>query len=576
MIVDEYLVKLGATVDQSGLARFHTALREASMVADANAVSIAGSFFKAQTEIVGGFAAIGGAALGLVDKVAMADQSYRLFALHMYMSKDAARGLKVAMDALGQPLENLTWDKELRDRTHQLLVDQQAMAPTGDFDAQMEKIRDIRFEFTRMEVELQYLGMHVVQDFLTALGVGPDTLLNKLRSFNDWVTHDLPQISQKMVAMFMPIWHDIEMVGDATWRAFKAASTAFTNLIGLLTGDSSIQGTTFDIQKLAGAVEHIVNGFANFATAIANVEEMIAHLVSALVLLFSGNFTGAGTELRNAFHSLGVQAVGGLAGGIAGGLAGSGGGALLGGALGSVFGPIGTTVGASIGGALGAVGGSTAGGFVGSNITGWGSGHYGPGASNGSSVDLVGDGSKSLAQQAALTAQKVSAATGIPADLVWSQWAFETNGFKHMGKDNNLAGIRLPGTKEYQSFDSVDAFGERYAEVVKNQRRYAGLSSASTPHEFASVLKGGGYYEGPEKDYEAGVARYQGMYRHMAADGAGTTTSNTIGSVTINVKQQPGESQEALAARIKTTLNASQNKKVQRNLAEFQDLSWST
>ncbi len=122
-VIDEYLIKLGAVVDQSGMRRFENALREASVMVDNQSTAMAGAFFKAQTGIVAGFAAIGGAALGLVDKVALADQNYRLFALHMYMSKDAARALKVAMDALGQPLENLAWDKELRERTRQLIED---------------------------------------------------------------------------------------------------------------------------------------------------------------------------------------------------------------------------------------------------------------------------------------------------------------------------------------------------------------------------------------------------------------------------------------------------------------------
>ena len=99
-VIDEYMVRLGASVDASGMQRFYQALREASNVSDASAKSIAGAFFKAQTEIVSGFLAIGTAALTMVDKVAMADQQYRMFAMHMFIAKDAARSLKIGMDAL--------------------------------------------------------------------------------------------------------------------------------------------------------------------------------------------------------------------------------------------------------------------------------------------------------------------------------------------------------------------------------------------------------------------------------------------------------------------------------------------
>lgn len=270
--IDEYLVKLGASVDESGMQRFHQALREATAVADSSAASIAGAFFKTQTELVGGFAAIGGAAIGLVDKVAMADQSYRLFALHMYMSKDAARGLKVAMDALGEPLENLTWDKELRNRTHQLIMDQRAMAPNGDFEAQMRKVRDIRFEFTRMEVEGQYLAMHVVQDFMKALGFGPDELLTKLKTLNDWVTHNLPQVSKMLVDDFMPVWKDIKDIAKDLGYAVYGVAGAFQMLIGAVSGDDSLSTTTVTFESMARSLEHVTHWAAAALKSILEME----------------------------------------------------------------------------------------------------------------------------------------------------------------------------------------------------------------------------------------------------------------------------------------------------------------
>lgn len=308
--IDEYLLKLGATVDTAGLNRFQNALREASVAVDKVSTAMAGSFFKAQTEILGGFAAIGGAALGLVDKVAMADQEFRLFGLHMYMSKDAARSLKVAMDALGQPMENLMWDPELRARTRQLIADQRSMAPTGDFDEQMRKIRDVRFEFTRMEVELKYLGMHVVQDFMRALGLGPDTLLARLRGFNDWVTHHLPEISARLVNTFLPVWKDIKEVFYATGEAMRSVANAFADIVGLLTGDSAILKATDTFDKFGEAVHKVSHIFAVFAETLDNVVDLLAHLVSALVHLSTGQFKAAGTDLQAAVKDVNARTVG--------------------------------------------------------------------------------------------------------------------------------------------------------------------------------------------------------------------------------------------------------------------------
>lgn len=289
--VDEYMLKLGATVDASGMARFQQALREASNAAHANATSIAGAFFKAQTEIVGGFLAIGTAAVGLADKVAKADLSYSLFALHMYTTKQVARDLTVTMDALGMSLSDLTFGpKELQDRAHDLMERQRRMAPEGhggDFEEQMRKIREITYEFTSMEVELQYLSMYVVEDFMKALGMAPDTLLKKLRVFNNWVIDDMPQIAQKLVTLFMPVWKDVEGVIISTKDALVNTGTAFTNIVGLLTGDSSIEGETFNLEKFAKALEYVAKGFYYFAVGVNGVIEEVTKLTAALASLAS-------------------------------------------------------------------------------------------------------------------------------------------------------------------------------------------------------------------------------------------------------------------------------------------------
>jgi len=239
------------------------------------------------------------------------------------------------MDALGQPLENLSWDPELRGRTRQLIADQRAMAPAGDFEEQMRKVRDIRFEFTRMEVEVKYLGMHVIQDFMKALGLGPDTLLQKLEKFNAWVTHNLPEISKKIVTWFMPVWSDIKEVLGATAEAARDGAMAFSNLMGALSGDSSISGTEFSLHNLLKAVKELLDGFAEFAKMIANVEDLLAHLVSAVSLVGVGKFKEAHEELIRALNDVNSRVIGGVVGGTVGFAVAGPAGAIVGAGLGA-------------------------------------------------------------------------------------------------------------------------------------------------------------------------------------------------------------------------------------------------
>lgn len=328
-ILDEYLIKLGSVVDTSAMARFHNALREATQAVSANAMTISSSLLKTQAELVSGFMAIGGAALGLADKVANADQEYRLFAMHMYMSKDAARSLKVAMDALGQPLENLSWDPELRGRTKQLIADQRAMVTSDDFEAQMHKIRDVRFEFTRMEVEIKYLGMHVVQDFMKALGLGPDTLLKKLRQFNAWVTHNLPQISAWIVQNFLPIWKDVCRIAEDVWQVIKDLVNLFDNFVGIFSGGKMEKGeATFE--KFARSVETVVHWLANVCDFLLKITGLLSGaLVGGTVGGLLGSIIGGIAGIPGG--PVGIAA-GILGGGAIGTGIGAGGGALIGGA----------------------------------------------------------------------------------------------------------------------------------------------------------------------------------------------------------------------------------------------------
>ena len=196
-VLNEYLVKLGFNVDSVSLGKFSSALRDASKIAQENTTAIAGTFLKWQSAIVGGFATAGAAALSTVDRVAMADQSYRLFALRMFTTTNVARELKISLDALGEPLENIAWDPELAGRFSQLVKDQKEMTKDlgPDFEKKMRSIRDLRFEFTRAGVEFQYLTMNVVKSAGKIFGVDIDDLSARFHNFNNYVIGHLPEIT---------------------------------------------------------------------------------------------------------------------------------------------------------------------------------------------------------------------------------------------------------------------------------------------------------------------------------------------------------------------------------------------
>jgi hypothetical protein len=543
--IDEYLVRLGFGVDNASYHRFAAILRDAERMVEQRSGSMAGSFLGVQTAIVGGFASIGAAALGMVDKVAMADQDFRLFALHMYMGKDAARSLKIAMDALGQPLENLTWDAELRDRTRRLIEDQRRMAPGGDFDLQMRKVRDIRFEFTRMEVELQYLAMHTVLDFLHALGTGPDELLEKLRKFNDWVISDMPAIAHRIVTEFMPIWKDIKDIAYATGDALRQFAILFTNVVGLLSGDESIEGTSLSLDKMLTAVHHVAQGFATWAESIANVEKLLGHLLNALDLAMSGKFKEAGAELSSAWHDVTAQSIGMIAGGIVGGVFGGPGGAL-----------VGSAGGMSIASNLQKIGGPN-------NVArGFGAMVAGVGGSGGPGGDMV----EQVARLAGISPQLlrgVMMAESSGNQNVPDQWA---KGVPHMGLMQLSPDIAAKYMVNPRDPMSNLMGGALYLRDLQSQfGSDAGAVGAYNmgPGGMEKVLSGKATLPNETRNEIARVMSSMGKSGPLQ-----------IGSVTINIGKTNAQPEDIHSA-VKDAIKDAADSKVQRNLSEFQSLSYS-
>ena len=160
------------------------------------------------------------------------------------------------------------YDPELARRFNQLVKDQRALTRElgPDFEKQEmpAKIRDVRFEFTRFGVELQYLTMNVVQDLAVAFGVDMDQAFGKIRNFNEWFIQHMPEISQWLANNLKPILVDVKDVTLDTVEAVKAGSVVFANLIGILANDQSLEGTAFSFDKIARSIENVVHWLRKF------------------------------------------------------------------------------------------------------------------------------------------------------------------------------------------------------------------------------------------------------------------------------------------------------------------------
>ena len=182
-------------------------------------------------------------------------------------------------------------------------------------------------------------------------------------------------------------------------------------------------------------------------------------------------------------------------------------------------------------------------------------------------TDLATQFNRDTEDQTAVYAKYAAQKLGIPADLILAQWKFETENFTKIAAQNNLGGFRIPGTKTYQNFSSLQDFADAYVRTLSG-KRYGGLSLPQTPEEMAAFLKRGSYYEAPEKQYAAGLRRYDEVLRPMTAHNSYRV------DVQVNVTH-PGASAEEIGKVVQNKVSDQMEKQTQRNLQEFTEQGYS-
>lgn len=537
MIIDEYLVALGYDLKPSELQKFNSFLKTAETAVHKHTDGISKDLLKIQFGLTSTFLAVGSAAVALVDKVAMADQNWRLMGLHMFTTKETARSMDLALKSLGATIGDVAWDSELHTRFVELINDQQIMSKElgANFNGTMKSIRDIRFEWSRFEIELQYLSFSVVNDLFKQLGFGSGDFLTKLQHFNDWIRDNLPTITTAINNVLVPALKDLwEILGDVG-SIGKEAWITFQQIIGILNNDSSLDGTTVSLKTISSTLKDVTEDAHQFLSIMLDLEKALAHFVLAMVDIGTGHFSAAASQLAQAVSSVGDTwkhvnpATGAALGGLAGGLAGSGGGAGVGGVLGGAAAaflgpeaiPFGVMAGTALGGFLGGLGGTVAGGVGGAYV-----GQFG--------------GGNAIARLSA-NAEAIAKMTGLDPALIFGQLWHETQGGTNRGSRDlhNLAGIE-DGSGKYRNFESDSDFDATMARILS--RDFAG----TMPHdagEYAAILKRGRYYEAPESEYAGGIAAGASKYQ---------PTAISFGDINVHVAGSSASAQEIADVTHKT------------------------
>lgn len=246
--IKDYLVGLGFEVDQKEFHEAQKAIDGLGKLIQSSTAGMAKDFTIAATSITGALMAIAGGVTALVTHIAQADMEYQKFALHMWTSKETAKDLKVALDAMGESMENVAWIPELREQFFELQSEAGKMKTPADAGEQLKQFRALMFEITRFKQEVSY-AMEWIGYYLGKYLAGPlGNVKQTLSDLNDKIVTKMPEWTQavaKVLAMIINVgmagvrfvknlYDGFERFFDALPRGMKMAIAAILGVWAVL------------------------------------------------------------------------------------------------------------------------------------------------------------------------------------------------------------------------------------------------------------------------------------------------------------------------------------------------------
>jgi hypothetical protein len=303
--VKEYLVRLGFESDQPAFRKLDQMMALAEQTVNQHTSGMIKDLLKVQIAIVGGFTAISTAIITMADRIAMTDQKYRLMGQRMMMTTESARKLDMIAKALGTSLEEASWDKE----THQnwmlmaaridKMSESMGFFSGGKGEAALKGIRQFHNAFATFGVQLKFLGMGFVSSLFQKLFPdGGVAAMSKITEWLDKFQGKLPALADTLATKAVPILKMTWLIFKDLGEVIRTGALAFTNLIGLFTGDSSIVGATFDFDKFAKSLLKVATVLKRIEDIFIGVEGAIAHCAAALSLFLHGDLEGAAKHMQ--------------------------------------------------------------------------------------------------------------------------------------------------------------------------------------------------------------------------------------------------------------------------------------
>ena len=259
-VIKSYLVSLGFKIDNPSKNAFDEALRTATAGVGKFAGTMAKDVTEAGALVVGALTAIATATVGMMYETAKSDLQFQILGRRMYMTTNAAKEMKIALNALGVDVQDVIWGpKEIGQRYHQLLQDQKELSAAlgPDFETQMFRIREIGFQFDRLRVAAQYFVMALTKDISKALTGDEDGLLNTLKGWVKWFKDNIPELASKFSTYLVPVLRDMKAVWTDIADIMKLVTGEFLRFLGVIYNDPALKTGKVNIDNIGKALDHV-------------------------------------------------------------------------------------------------------------------------------------------------------------------------------------------------------------------------------------------------------------------------------------------------------------------------------
>jgi hypothetical protein len=215
-VMKEYLVSLGFNVDRNKLSDALDVVKLGEGKISSLVLKMSTSLGKGTAGIVTMIASAVVAVGKFTTSVAEADMATQNAANSMWMNVDAYRVTQNAVESLGYSMNELSTiarNPELTNRFSELVELGKQTAAPKELDSMLKKVRDVTFEFDKMQVIAKNGIRQIVYYFLKYLGVDLDNMQNKLASVNKFLQENLPKIAAAIAKVLYYIYRVGKAIG---------------------------------------------------------------------------------------------------------------------------------------------------------------------------------------------------------------------------------------------------------------------------------------------------------------------------------------------------------------------------